>query len=316
MSAPCRVVVLGNINVDFVLTTRRLPRRGETLLADTFRIVAGGKGANQAVAAARVGASVTLVGRVGNDVFAQQLLENLVREGVDTRYVVSDTECHTGTALVMVEPDGGNAILTALGANLRVAPGEVERPLQQALAQADALLVQLGVPLETVEAAVDAASSLGKKVFLDPTPLRSGLPGNWRAAYAVTPNETEVEALCGIAVQTQGDAVRACEALLQEGVSVAAVKLGAGGVVVGVRGETRHYPALKVDAVDTTGAGDAFAAAFAVRQLEGGDVWEAARWASCAAGLAASRFGAQLSLPRREEVEAALAEYERAPSTR
>jgi len=308
--ACCRVVVVGNINVDFVLRTQRLPRRGETLLAESFSVVAGGKGANQAVAAARLGAQVALLGRLGNDVFGEQLLDNLVREGISTRLVERDQAQHTGTALVMVEPDGRNAILTALGANMGYQPEALAQSLRPALEGADGVLVQLGVPLGSVEAVVGVATALGKRVFLDPTPLRAGLPANWRRAYAVTPNETEVSALCGLQVRSRRKAKEACLRLLEEGVKVAVVKLGAQGVVLGYEGEARHLPALPVDVVDTTGAGDAFAAAFAVRHLECAGVWEAARFANCAAGLAAGRFGAQPSLPHREEVERALRDYQ------
>ncbi len=307
--AACRVLVVGNINIDFVLRARRLPKRGETLLADSFHLVAGGKGANQAVAAARLGAQVSVIGRVGNDTFAQELLGNLRLEGIDTALVGQDEREHTGTALVMVEPDGGNAILTALGANLRCLPEGLVGKLRPALDKVDGVLVQLGVPLPTVEAVIGLAGVAKKRVFLDPTPLRAGLPDNWRRAYAVTPNETEVAALCGVAVRGRKKAEEACGKLLEAGMQVAVVKLGSKGAVVGCDGKVRYFPALKVKAVDTTGAGDAFAAAFAVKQLEDGDVWEAARFANCAAGLAASRFGAQPSLPRREEVEEALKDY-------
>jgi len=300
------VLVVGNINIDFVLRARRLPKRGETLLADSFHLVAGGKAANQAVAAARLGAQVAVIGRVGSDTFAQELVENLKGEGINTALVEQDDREHTGTALVMLEPDGGSTILTALGANLHCLPEGLAGKLRPALNEADGVLVQLGVPLATVEAVIGAAGVAKKRVFFDPTPLRAGLPDNWRRAYAVTPNETEVAALCGLPVRGRKKAEEACGKLLEEGVQAAVVKLGSKGAVVGSDGKVRYFPALKVKAVDTTGAGDAFAAAFAVRQLEGGDVWEAARFANCAAGLAASRFGAQPSLPRREEVEEAL----------
>ena len=297
-----RLTVLGNINIDFVLRAERMPSPGETLLADELRFIPGGKAANQSVAAARLGAQVTLIGRVGRDPFGPQLVENFTREGIDVDHIVFDEDAATGAAFVAVSPSGENSIISALGANLRCSPGQVEGA-EAAIAAADCLLVQLGVPLETVDRAIEVARRSETPVALDPTPIRGELPRRIAEVTILTPNESEARHLTGIEVADESSAVSAARALRERGVPTVAVKLGAAGcVVVDDQGE-RLIPGFAVDPVDTTGAGDAFAAGLATAWASGQGIDEAVRYGNAVGALACTVLGAQPSLPRAEAVE-------------
>lgn len=302
-----KVVVLGNINQDFVVKAERMPRPGETILGTDLQFVAGGKGANQAVTAARLGGEVTLIGRVGQDCFGPQLLDNLRREGVETRYVSSDDNVATGSAFIALQPDGQNSILSVGGANLQCAPRYVE-DAKAMIRHADIALVQFAVPLESVELFVTLACENGVPVLMDPTPAMATLPGNWSQCGILTPNETEAEYVVGYEVPDTSTAAKAAREIHEKGVKIACVKRGAEGCVVCDNDGCRLIGGYKVEVVDTTGAGDAFAAGLGVALAEHRPVNQAVAFANACGALACTKFGAQPSLPVRRDVEKLIAE--------
>jgi ribokinase len=306
-SSAAKIVVLGNINQDFVMKAERMPQPGETVLGADLRFVAGGKAANQAVTAARLGAEVTIIGRVGDDVFGPSLLENLAREGIDTTHVVTDAEAASGAAFIALAPSGENSIVSVPGANFCVSPEQV-RAAAAAIAEADFALVQFAVPLVAVEELIAVAVEVGTRVQIDPTPVRERLPHNFSEAFAAVPNETEVAAITGASVDDVAGAAEAAGQLRDIGLNIGVVKLGANGCVLQTDEGSWHVPGFEVEVVDTTGSGDAFAAGFAVALAEGRTPTDAACFANACGALAATVFGAQPSLPRREAVAALLGE--------
>jgi ribokinase len=300
------VVVLSNINQDFVMKADRMPRPGETLLGTDLQFVAGGKGANQAVTAARLGAAATLIGRVGQDAFGPGLLDNLRREGVETRYIGSDDEVATGSAFIALAPDGQNSILSVGGANLACLPRYIEdaAPL---IRQADIALVQFAVPLESVELFVKIAVERKVPVLMDPTPAMGKLPANWNQATILTPNETEAEYVIGYECPDLPTSAKAAREIHEKGVQIACVKRGGEGCVVCDADGCRLIAGYKVEVIDTTGAGDSFAAGLGVALAEGLPVNHAIAFANACGALACTKFGAQPSLPQRREVEKLLA---------
>jgi len=301
-----KIAVLGNINIDFVMGAERMPRPGETLMGTDLRLVPGGKGANQAVTAARVGADVTVIGRLGEDIFGPQLRANLERESIDTQFLTSDPEAHTGSAFIALSPSGENSILSCMGANLAISPEQIEAA-EPAIEAADMLLVQLGVPLEAVLRAMEIADAAGTGVLFDPTPVRGDLDPMWAHVTVSCPNETEAELIIGEPATGLDDAARAAGWFRERSVAIAIVKLGARGALVLDDDGARLVRGYSVDVVDTTGAGDSFAGALGTRLAEGASVEEALAFANAAGAMAASRFGAQPSLPTRTEVEALMA---------
>ncbi|HEY8485787.1 MAG TPA: ribokinase, partial [Limnochordales bacterium] len=254
---------------------------------------------------ARMGASVAMVGRVGQDGFGRELVEGLRRDGVNAEWVRALEGATTGIASIWVEqPGGANAIAVVAGANGLLQPRDVEAAAEL-LGGAQAVLLQLEVPLATVEAAVKLCRQAGVRAVLDPAPARAEVAGWLGRLWAVTPNQQETEVLVGVPVRSPEEGARACRALLDRGVAVAVVKMGEQGVVVGGEpaGGIYHVPALPVQAVDTTAAGDSFAGALAACLAEGMELVAACRWANAAAALSTTRPGAQPSLPRRHEVQ-------------
>jgi ribokinase len=308
MSQPIEwdIVVVGGANFDYLARGSKLPKPGETVPGDVFDDAPGGKGANQAVAAARLGARVAFVGRVGTDEQGEAILARLSEEGIDTRHVVRDAHSRTGVALVMVNQQGQKQILTAPGANRQLTITDI-LAAAQTLAAARVLLTQLEVPLECVMAAVRLAHAAGVKVVLDPAPPIA-LPDEFLPLVdVVKPNTAEAEALTGIRVQDRDAARRAARQLLNRGVGAVAVQAGeAGDLLVWPEGEC-WLPRIAVESVDATGAGDAFAAALAVALAEGRAWSEAGALASASAALATTVIGAQAGLPRRQAAEALLA---------
>ncbi len=305
-----RVCVVGSLNVDLVVRVARLPRVGETVSGGVFSTFPGGKGANQAVGAARLGARVAMVGCVGADAFGAQLREALERHGVEVNGVRTDPEAHTGVAAIGVDAEGQNLILVAPGANLRLRPEDVDPRL---VSGSRALLLQLEIPLETVLHAARLGREAGALVCLDPAPACPLPEELYGLVDVLNPNAVEAEALSGIAVRDVADAHRAAEVLLRRGVRQVVVKLGERGSYYLSGEESGHVPALEVSAVDTTAAGDAFAAGLAVALAEGQSLRRAVEFATAAAGLKVTRLGAQ-AMPSRAEVEAAAnALYSRRP---
>ena len=302
MTTPPSVVVVGSSNTDMIIRLDRIPRPGETILGGKFVIAAGGKGANQAVGAARAGGRVTFIARVGRDIFGEQAVAGFVRDGIDVGAVVRDASAPSGVALIFVAKDGENSIAVAPGANARLAPADVTRAAAS-IAKASVLVVQLETPLATVQAAADLAVRSGVRVILNPAPARP-LPRRLLQRVSIlTPNETEAELLTGIEVTDEASAARAAAKLRVRGVETVIVTLGARGAFVVEAGSERLVPGFKVKAVDTTAAGDVFNGALAVALAEGREMRAAARFANAAAALSVTKLGAQPSAPRRRDID-------------
>ena len=300
-----RVCVVGSLNMDLVVKAPRIPRVGETVSGGTFGMFPGGKGANQAVAAARLGARVAMVGVVGDDAFGQQLLDGLRREGIDTSHVRTEPGVATGLASISVDGAGHNAIVVAPGANLRVTGADVE-DARDVIAGSQVVLLQLEIPLDRATAAARLGHAGGALVCLDPAPA-APLPDSLYALVdVIDPNEVEAQALTGVEIHSLADAERAAEALYARGSRIVVVKLGEQGSFHFSAEDRGHVPAASVKAVDTTAAGDAFAAALGVALGEGQTLREAVTFATWTAGLKVTRMGAQPAMPRRAEVEAAM----------
>ncbi|WP_430391973.1 ribokinase [Dyella sp. 20L07] len=291
-----RVVVVGSINMDLVTLAPRFAAPGETILGERFLTVHGGKGANQAVAAARLGADVALVGAIGDDAFGEQLHEGLAREGVTLDHVERIKDCGSGTASITVA-EGENHIVVVPAANARVTPMHIERA-QSTLASADVILLQMEIPLDAVEATLRLGHRFGKPVILNPAPAQP-LPIEWlQLARYLTPNQHELAILLG--AQESDD----FSSLMQRAPAPVVLTRGGDGAWYRDGGEPVHQPGFKVDVVDTTGAGDTFNAALAVFLHEGLPV--AVRKACAAAALSVTRLGAQGGMPRLAELNAML----------
>ncbi|MGQ9488786.1 MAG: ribokinase [Armatimonadota bacterium] len=297
-----RVVVVGSANMDMVVRAPRIPRPGETVVGSQFVMVPGGKGANQAVAAARLGAHVTFVARVGNDLFGDHNLDGYQQEGIDCQFIVRDEEAPSGIALIAVDAQGQNAIVVAPGANMRLTPEDVQRA-EEAIAQADVVLAQLEVPIPTVVRTAELAHRYGKQMILNPAPAPSHpLPEELlRHVDILTPNETEAQGICKAPDYSSPEAMG--QALRALGVPVVIITLGGEGALVQDESGPRRLPAYPAQAIDTTAAGDAFAGALAVALAEGKGVEQAVQFAQRAAAISVTRLGAQPSLPYRAEVE-------------
>lgn len=300
------VAVVGKANLDYLAQGPRLPLPGMSVSGHTLHEGPGGKGANQAVAAARLGARVALVARIGSDRRGYTVLEALRAEGVDARWIVRDPQAPTGVALCHVADGGEKQILSAAGANARLCAADVAAAAQ-AIASARVLLVQTGAPLEAIAEAVRLARAGGALPVLDCGPAQA-LPGELLAQlHLVRANALEAQALTGIPVVDRASARAAARALLDAGTRHAVVQAGEhGDLALGADGE-QWLPRFEVARVDATGAGDAFSAALAVCLAQGQPLARAAAFASAAAALATTRLGAQPGLPRRAEVEALLA---------
>jgi ribokinase len=300
---PGRVVVVGSSNTDMVVRTPRLPARGETVLGGGFASLAGGKGANQAIAAARLGAAVVFVGCVGEDALGEAAVAGLARDGIDTRFVTRDPDAASGVALIVVDAEGENLIAVAPGANERLTSAHVDAAAA-AIEAADVLLAQLEVPLPAVTRAVAIARAAGKRVVLNPAPAQPLPPSLLRQVDFLTPNATEAALLLDDQGSSSPEELGA--ALLTQGPGCAIVTLGRAGVLVAGPGETCRWPAPAVQAVDTTAAGDAFSGALAAALAEGQDLPAAVAFGLAAAAISVTRPGAQASMPGREEVERVL----------
>ena len=297
------VLVVGSSNTDMIIRVPHIPRPGETILGGAFSMAAGGKGANQAVAAARAGGRVTFVARVGDDLFGRQALEGFARDGIDARSVLATPGSASGIALITVDERGENSISVASGANALLSVADVEAA-GDAFAAAGIVLLQLESPLETVEAAARAAKRRGIPVILNPAPARSLDDGLLRLVSVLTPNENEAEFLTGIAVKDEGSAMKAAARLRARGAAAVIVSLGERGVFASAAPYEAHMPAFAVEPVDTTGAGDVFNGALAVALAEKRPLGDAVRFAQAAAAISVTRPGAQPSAPTRVEIEA------------
>lgn len=302
------VLVFGSINMDLVARTPRIPAPGETLIGHRFETVPGGKGANQAVATARLGIPTQMVGRVGGDQFGQALLAGLTASQVGCDAVLIDQSTHSGVAVITVDDSSENNIIIIPGANGLVGAADVER-LQQLLPQASVLLLQLEVPLDAVVAAAKAAKQAGVTVILDPAPARSDLPAELYPLIDITtPNQIETGQLAGLPVTDLESAAKAATVLQQRGIATVITKLGKQGALCMTATETFEIPAFPVKAVDTVAAGDAFNGGLAAGLAAGMSLRQATTQASAVAALSVTKAGAQPSLPTRAELNAFLAE--------
>ena len=305
MSKPS-ILVVGSSNTDMLIKLGRIPRPGETVLGGEFATAPGGKGANQAVAAARAGGAVTLIARLGQDMFGDRAIAGFVADGIEVEYVLRDATAPSGVALIFVGRDGENSIAVASGANANLVPADLKRA-RAAFGEARVVLLQLETPLKTVETAARLAVNAGARLILNPAPARALPEHLLRQVYLLTPNETETEILTGLTVTDEVTAARAADALLARGVQNVLITLGARGAFLAGAQARGFVPAFKVKALDTTGAGDVFNGTLAVGLAEGKSLPEAARFASAAAALSVTRLGAQTSAPLRREIERWLA---------
>ena len=297
------VLVVGSSNTDMVVKSRTLPRPGETVLGGTFFMNPGGKGANQAVAAARLGAAVTFVCKVGTDMFGKQALQIFKDEGMDTSYVFLDPEHPSGVALITVDEKAENCIAVASGSNACLLPEDLEKA-EAAVDKADIVLMQLETPMETIEYVAETAARKGKKVVLNPAPAAVLSASLLKSLYLITPNETEAEMISGVKITNIRTAEEAARAIHAKGVRNVIITLGSKGALIYDGTFTEEISALRVKAVDTTAAGDVFNGALVVALSEGRTMGDAVRFASKAAAISVTRAGAQASAPYRGEVDA------------
>jgi ribokinase len=296
-----KILVVGSINMDLVVRVPHAPAPGETVLGGDFETFPGGKGANQAVAAARMGGEVTMVGRVGNDDFGNTLIHGLVEDKIKTTHVTKDSNAPTGIAMIAVAADGENMIVVASGANMQVSVEDVNKA-RELMRETDLLLLQLETPIEVLTAAVELANAYGVPVVLNPAPAQRLAKSLLASIEVITPNINELAILSG-----EQNLDRGIQTLRNWGVRNLVVTLGANGARVVTEAIDQHLPAYEVTAVDTTAAGDAFNGALAVSLAEGKPLLEAVRFGMAAGALAATKRGAQPSLPTREAVTGFLA---------
>ena len=304
------VVVVGSSNTDMVIRLDRLPKPGETVIGGEFNMAAGGKGANQAVGAARAGGHVTMVACLGRDMFGNQAIDGFKKEGINTDFIVRDPGAKSGVALICVDKKSGeNSIAVASGANAHLSLKDVS-DAGKAIARAEVVIMQLEIPIAVVEAAASLASKAGVRIILNPAPAQYLTRALLKQVSIFTPNEIEAEFYTGIKVKTLADAARACDELISMGIETAIITLGARGSFVATKDEKKLVPSFKITPIDTTGAGDIYNGALAVALGEGQSIFESALFANAAGALAATRLGAQPSAPKRDEIDALLATAE------
>jgi ribokinase len=297
-----KILVVGSSNTDMVIKTKHLPRAGETVLGGTFFMNPGGKGANQAVTVARLGGQVTFICKTGSDIFGHQAHQLFEEEGIDTSYVLSDSKNPSGVALITVDANAENCIVVASGANANLLREDVAKA-REAIEDADIVLMQLEIPMETVEYVAKMANSKNKKVILNPAPaqfLSAELISN---LYMITPNETESEMISGITITDDKSAFEAAKKIANMGVDNVIITMGDRGALVYNKDINEIVDAYKVKAIDTTAAGDVFNGALAVALAENRTIVDAVRFACKTAAISVTREGAQSSVPYRNEVD-------------
>jgi ribokinase len=296
-----RIIVIGSSNTDMVIKTEKLPTPGETILGGKFLMNPGGKGANQAVAASRLGGKVTFITKRGNDLFGNQAVGLLMREGVDTQYIVKDPELPSGVALITVDSTGENSIVVAPGSNGNLLKEDIPSVIFDT-GKFEILLLQLEIPIDTVEYSAVTASEHGIKVILNPAPARKLSDNLLKNTWLITPNETEAETITGVIITDIPSAERAAELIQERGVKNVIITLGEAGAYIKSENYTGLIPGIKVKPVDTTAAGDVFNGALAVAISEGSDLKDAVIFANKAASISVTRMGAQASAPYRNEI--------------
>ena len=296
-----KIVVIGSCNTDMVVKANRLPIPGETILGGTFYMNPGGKGANQAISASRLGAEVTFISKIGYDLFGLQALEIYKSEKINTDFIFTDSKSPSGVALISVDSFGENSIIVAPGANRSLSTEDISKAVSK-IVEADIILIQLEIPMEAVEYAVELANRYGKKIILNPAPA-SGLSDSFLSnIHAILPNRIEAEMLSGVKVTDIESAHRAAQIIGERGIENVVITLGKEGAYVKEGEMYTLLPAKEVEAIDTTGAGDVFCGAFSVYLSEGHSLTDAVKFANIAASLAVTRIGAQSAIPYRSEI--------------
>jgi len=301
------IVVIGSSNTDMVLKLNKIPRAGETVIGGTFFTAQGGKGANQAVAAAKCGGNVSFIAKIGCDLFGDNSIKGYQENGVDVKHIIRNQNTPSGIALIFVDGKGENAIGVASGANASLSREDIHSK-RDVISNAAVLLMQLEIPLDSIIAAAEIAHGKKIRIILNPAPSQQ-LPDHLLSKISIiTPNETEAEQLTGIRVVNEEDALNAGEVLLKKGVECAIITLGSKGAIIVTNDFFEVMSSFKVKAVDTTAAGDTFNGALAVELAKGNTIRDAIRFANAAAALSVTRIGAQSSIPSRIEVERLLSE--------
>jgi len=296
-----KIVVVGSSNVDLIIKGDKIPARGETVLGGTFYKAAGGKGANQAVAASRAGGEVSFVSCVGDE-YGDESIEGYRKDGINVDHVKKDPKVATGIALILVDKNGENSISVASGANLSLSVSDI-RNAKELIRDADVLLMQLESPMDVVTEAAKIASDAGVKTILNPAPAQSLSDELLKSVSILTPNETETEILTGMSVENEADAFKASSILHKKGVEVVIITIGSKGALLATKDETKIIAGHTVEAKDTTAAGDVFNGALAVAIAENKSIDAAIRFANAAAAVSVTRMGAQPSAPTREEID-------------
>jgi ribokinase len=302
---PNKIVVIGSSNVDMVMTMKRLPRLGETITDAAYIQTFGGKGANQAVAAARAGGEVVFVNCVGDDAFTPLMLENFRKDGINIDYVFRESGIHSGTALVMIGEKGENYLSVDPGANYRLTPAYIDKA-RAVIQEAAFILLQYEIPVATLQYVIDLAAQYSKKVIWNFAPAREFNLAYLEKVHILVLNENEAELLCGLKVGEDWEYQDITETILSAGPQIVIMTLGANGCYLAYANIREYIPAFHVQAVDTTGAGDVYCACLAVALTEGRDLAAAIKFASAAAAISVTRIGAQPSAPTRAEIEAFL----------
>ena len=295
-------LVLGSLNADALYLVHNFPNVGETIHSYDYMPMLGGKGGNQAAAIARLGGSVAMAGRVGNDVFGPRSIENLRNQGVDTQTIIIDEKLPTGTATGIVSDDGKNIIVVSSGANGQILKQDVDK-LQPLFDQAKFLILQFEIPIDTVVYALEKANEHPIKVILNPAPAYDLPRESYKKIHCLIPNEKEAALITSIEVTDLTSAEKAGRRLADWGVRNTIITLGDNGALLVTKNKTSHFPAVSVNAIDPTACGDAFVGGFAIGLGKGYPIENAIEYANCAGAMAATRFGAQPSLPYAQEVD-------------
>lgn len=296
------IIVIGSCNTDMVIKADRLPVPGETVMGGSFMMNPGGKGANQAVAAARLKGNVHFIAKTGNDLFGKRSIEQYEDEGIHVEHIYSDPVLPSGVALIMVDVNGENSITVASGANGSLSPKDIEAA-HSIIEKGDILLMQLEIPIETVEYAAKIAKEKGNKVILNPAPARALSADLLKNLYMIIPNETEAEILSGIKVTNWESARKAADIISGKGLDIVVITLGSKGALIKEKDQYHEVSVPKVKAIDTTAAGDTFCGALCVALSEDMDVLNAVKFANKCASITVTRMGAQSSLPYRKEID-------------
>jgi ribokinase len=297
-----KVTVVGSFMYDLVATAPRRPKTGETLIGDSFGMFLGGKGANQAIAASRAGASVTMVGRLGNDLFGDQFLEKFSEEGIKTDFVIQDTENGTGVGMPLIDASGDNSIVIIPQANMALTVENIDKA-ESVIADSDVLVLQCEVPMEANKRAAEIANKNDTLVILNPAPACEIPDAILSLMDLLTPNETETEILTGMPTHSNEQAIEAAHNLLSKGIETVILTLGSRGSFLLTEKMGKRIPAYSVDVIDTTAAGDAYSGALAASLAQGTHIEEAVKIANAAGALAATKLGAEPSLPTKKAID-------------